>query len=119
MSAAVKVYDLRIQQGVDYAVTFQYQNPDGSIFPFSNFTAKMQIKEGYRSVPYLTLTDTAGITMTPSIGEITVNITGAQTALLPGAPSALVYDLQITSNDNGVKYKVIGGKVFVELAVTD
>lgn len=108
-----------IKQGADYAVTFEYQNKDGSIFPLTDYTAKMQIKQGFNSIPLVTLTDAEddGLVILAGAGSITVEIGNVDTAKLPGAPVSLLYDLYVTS-PNDVKYKVIGGRVLVQLAVT-
>lgn len=109
--------DITVKQGADYAIIFTYKDINGEVVDVTGWSAKMQVKSGYRSVAICTLTDMDTITLGTTSGNVSVLIPGSETAKFPGPPVALLYDIFLTDTQGG-KIKLVKGSVFVELAVT-
>ena len=86
--------DINIEQGVDFSMTAIYK-VNGSVVDITGYTSTFIIsnKKG-SSVELLSLTESAGITITGSLGKVTVDITDAQSVF---GNREMVYDLMIQS----------------------
>lgn len=105
-------YDLVIEQGATWRKVFDYQNPNGTIYPLTGWTGRMQIRRRHASADPL-------VTITPSIdgpaGRVTVALTAVQTAALPMGRS--VYDLELVAPGGDVT-RFIEGSVIVDPETT-
>lgn len=100
-------YNLTMDQGSDWFLSLQYKDGSGNPIDLTGYTAAMQLRQYYESTTAaLTLTTTAGITITPLTGSIDIHATATQTAAVPGGK--YVYDLEIKSAGNIVTRLIQG-----------
>lgn len=111
------VYDIEIQQGADFDITFLYKDEDGVIIDVSGYSARMMIKSGYRSLAVVSLTQSSGITLGGASGTVAIHIPASKTVTLPGPPQTMVYDIFLTDPSGNI-VKLVGGRVNLQLAVT-
>lgn len=100
MSSIVQhpVYDIEILKGADESFSFQYTGDNDVAIPLTNYTAKMEVRDKPGSDLYLSLTSSAGITITAATGTVAVNFTHAQTLAFEFENAE--YDLFIISPAN-------------------
>jgi hypothetical protein len=116
MSAGNK--NLTIDQGADFFITFVYKDSAGVPINLTGFTANMQLRANYDSALAalsLSTNPSGGITITPTLGQISVRATAAQTGAVPALD--YVYDLEITSS-GGIVTRLIQGRAVVTPQVT-
>jgi len=113
---ALSTFAMSAEQGSDFATTITYTNSSGVPVNLSGYTSRMQVRKFAGSaVPFLTLTNASGMTITAGTGVIDVAITAAAMAKLPGG--SYVYDLEIVDSSGEVT-KLLAGKFDVEAEVT-
>lgn len=101
-------YTLNIEAGATFTRAFEYTNADGTVYPLTGYTAKLQIRE----TPEASL---AALSVTPSInvatGTITVTLTAAQTStlLLP----KYVYAMELAGPGGEPVIRLVEGSVKV------
>lgn len=105
-------HDFSVDQGATFSRVVAYQNPDGSVFPLTGYTARMQVRQRHGSAsPLLTLTPAVN----GAAGTVTITMTAAETAALP--PGRCVYDLELVAPDTSVT-RLIEGALLVDAEVT-
>lgn len=109
--------ELVIQQGTDFSHIISLKNSDGSIFPLTGYSARMQIRPYASSATVLE-------DMTSGNGKITINGAAGQLTLVLSniVTSAYtwrsgVYDVEIISSGNVVT-RVMEGNIALSLEVT-
>lgn len=111
-------YDFTIYPGATFERTIRYKDSAGNAITTID-GAQMQIKaaatDAYADA-LLVLTDSSGITIDASEGELAVVITDEQTATL--AAGVAVYDLFVSLSD-GSKRCLISGDVTIRQEVTE
>jgi hypothetical protein len=114
-------FDLNIDQGTDFEVTFAYcagvvgdPTAVGPPFDVTGWTALLQLRTAPGSLVVLSLTDSAGITVGTTDGTFAVAMTAAQTALLT---QDCEYDLLATT-PAGKPIRIVEGDVIVDLAIS-
>jgi len=113
---ALSTYDMSGEQGSDYATTITYTNDAGNAVNLTGYTSRMQVRKFAGSAtPFLTFTNTSGMTITGASGVIDVAITAAALSTIP--PGSYVYDLEIISGAGAVT-KLLGGDFEVSAEVT-
>lgn len=94
-------YNMTVDVGADFAITFAYKDTDGNAIDLTGYTAAMQVRTTPDAATALvSLTTGSGITITGATGTILVNMSAAQTGALTSTTQAgtpYVYDLEITS----------------------
>lgn len=115
--ARAAVVDLVFQQGTDFSHIVGLTNSDGSIFPLTGYTARMQVREfAYSSTILLELSTANGkIEINGPAGQLVLEIPNTETAAFTWRSG--VYDLEITSSLNIVT-RVMEGNATVSLEVT-
>lgn len=110
------IYNITCEQGSTFTRTFTIQQADGTIYDLSGFSARMQIRRDYdaTAVIFSASTGNGHITIDVPFGEITVDISAAETATITRDG---VYDLEIYDAD-GIVYKVVKGKFVLAKEVT-
>lgn len=110
------IYNISCEQGSTFARTFTIQNPDGTVYDLTGYSARMQIRKDFDSPTtiFVASTATGHITMSQMFGEISVDISAAETATITKDG---VYDLEIY-NGEGVVYKVVKGRFTLDKEVT-
>jgi hypothetical protein len=114
------VYNVEINQGADWFLNVNYDNPNGTPVNITNYTAALQL----RSLPssptaVLTLTTAnGGIAITGATGLVAIHATNTQTGNID--EGIYVYDLEITSpaTPTPVITRLIQGQAFVSAQVT-
>lgn len=117
---SVNVYNFDLTQSLKQGETFQtairYKNKEtGNPYNLTGYTARMALKRYFADETALfeLTTENGRITITPTEGLITLNISASDTALLSGV---YIYDLEIV---NGAYVKrLIQGKITIDLEVT-
>jgi hypothetical protein len=110
------VYNLNIDQGATFERVITVKNPDESLYDFTDYTARMHIREEIDSDDFQVAltTENGGLTLGGALGTITLYLS-------PTATSALddegVYDLEIIA-PNGKIYRLLKGRVRVDTEVT-
>ena len=110
------IYNITCEQGSTFTRSFTIQQPDGTVYDLTGFSARMQIRRDFDSTtPMFTASTQSGhITMSVLFGEINVDISAAETAQITRDG---VYDLEIYDQD-GVVYKVVKGRFVLAKEVT-
>ncbi len=101
------IYNSTIDIGASWSVVFAYKDTNGTAINLTGYTAAMQV----RTVPdattaLISLTNGAGITITPETGLVQVDITAAQSSTLTSATQAgtpYVYDLELTAGSSVIR----------------
>lgn len=107
-----KYESLNIDAGATFALGFDVQNDDGSIFDLTGYSAQLQIRETPTSA---TAVVTISGTVTPSTGHIATTIPAASTSLL--VKDSYVYAVELTASGGEPVYRIAEGKVFVSAEV--
>lgn len=113
------VYNVEIDQGADWFLNVNYDNPDGTPVNLTGYSARMQL----RSLPsdttaVLTLTTVggAGITITALTGLVALHATADQTRVID--EGTYYYDLEITDDFTDIVTRLIQGQAVVSAEVT-
>lgn len=114
------VYNVEIDQGADWFLNVNYDNPDGTPVNITSYTAALQL----RSLPssptaVLTLTTAnGGIAITGSTGLVAIHATATQTREID--EGTYYYDLEITSpaTPTAVVTRLVQGQAVVSAEVT-
>jgi hypothetical protein len=113
-------YNVEIDQGADWFLNVNYDNPDGSAVNITNYTAALQVRSLPSSeVAVLTLTTAnAGITITGATGLVAIHATATQTRAID--EGSYYYDLEITSpaTPTAVVTRLVQGQALVSAEVT-
>ena len=114
------VYNVEIDQGADWFLDVNYDNPNGTPVNITSYTAALQL----RSLPedptaVLTLTTAnGGIAITGASGLVAIHATATQTRAID--EGTYYYDLEITSpaTPTAVVTRLIQGQAVVSPEVT-
>lgn len=107
-----------IEQGATLSFGFQVLDSSGEPRDLTGYTAAMQVRASHSAAtPLLSLSSSAGITINPSEGRVSVKASPTQTASLP-APAALVYDIEGTKQSEGLVERWVEGVARVMPEVT-
>ena len=114
------VYNVEIDQGADWFLNVNYDNPNGTPVNITSYTAALQL----RSLPssataVLTLTTAnGGITITGASGLVAIHATATQTREID--EGVYYYDLEITSpaTPTAVVTRLVQGQAVVSAEVT-
>lgn len=103
-------YDLELEAGASYSVTFLYRQPDGvTVIPLTGYTALAQI----RTSPYDTATEPL-VEVVPDItaltGEVVVALTAEQTR---AAVNGAAWALELTHSGGEPVVRLAHGRVKV------
>lgn len=115
-------YNIICEQGTTFTRILDIERPDPDdstqYIPYNltGHTARMQVRRTIESTtPMLTLTtENGGISISGTIGRITINASATQTAALT---SSGVYDIEIISSSGAVS-RVVQGNFNLSLEVT-
>ena len=109
-------YNTVIDQGADWFINFQYEQPDGTPVNLTGYTAALQVRTSpLAKTAVLTLDTNAGLTITANTGTIAAHATAAQTAVITNGKYS--YDLEITSNV-GIVTRLVQGTIEVSPQTT-
>ena len=110
------IYNITCEQGSTFSRTFTIQNPDGTVYDLTGFSARMQIRRDYDATTTMFVASSTNghISISPLFGEITVDISASETATITRDG---VYDLEIFDAD-GLVYKVVKGRFTLDREVT-
>lgn len=109
-------YNALIEQGADWELIFEWQNPNGTPIDVTGYTAELQIRTSpLAKTAVLTLTSASGITITPLLGKFTVRATAIQTSAITNGTYS--YDMEITS-PGGYVTRLVQGTATVSPQVT-
>jgi hypothetical protein len=117
MSDLIPKDNFTIKQGSKRTWTWKLTDNNGDPFDFSNYSAKMEIRDKPGGTLYLSLTSTpaAGLTINALAGEIVPLITGAQAALFNFDKAE--YDCFVT-NGSGEPTCLVEGVVTLKKRIT-
>lgn len=113
------LYNVVIDQGADWFLNVEYDNPNGTAVNLTNYTAALQLRSlPTDTVAVLTLTTGAGITITGATGLVAIHATATQTRAID--EGIYYYDLEITSpaTPTAVVTRLIQGQAEVSAEVT-
>jgi hypothetical protein len=112
--AAVYVNNLVVNSGADFSQSFTLEGSDtNSAFNLTGYTVEAQMRKWAGSTTSTSFT--ASIEAAPTMGQILLSLTSAQTTNLK--PGRYVYDVVI-ADEYEVKTRVIEGMVLVTEGVT-
>ena len=110
-------YNVVIDQGADWFLNVTYDNPNGTPVNLTGYTAALQLRSlPTDTVAVLTLTTSAGITITPLTGLVAIHATATQTRAID--EGIYYYDLEITQTSTGIVTRLIQGQADVSPEVT-
>jgi hypothetical protein len=99
-------YGLEIEAGATFSLEFEYKNEDGTLFDFTGWTSKAQIRQTPSSSSFLEVT--TAINAATSV--ITISLTATQTSTLTFP--AYVWAMELSKND-GTVIRLVEGAVRV------
>lgn len=109
--------ELVIQQGTDFSHVVSVKNSDGTVFPLTGYTAKMQVRPYASSASVLVELSTSNgkISVDGTAGQLTLTLTNVDTSAYTWRSG--VYDLEITSSGNVVT-RIMEGNITLSPEVT-
>ena len=108
------ISNIYIDAGADYTTTVTVSDSSGSALDLTGYTAAAQIRKTYESSA-ATVSFTAAFVSPRTTGQITLTLTGAQTAAIDSG--RYVYDVLITSGA-GALTRVVEGITTINPRVT-
>ncbi len=112
-------YNVTIDQGANWFLNINYDNPDGTPINLAGYSAALQM----RSLPetptaVLSLSSSAGggITITAATGLVAITATATQTRAID--EGTYYYDCEITDTFTGVVTRLVQGQAVVTPEVT-
>ena len=108
------ISNIFIDCGADYTTTVSVTDSSGAALDLTGYTAAAQIRKTYESSS-ATVSFTAAFVSPRTTGQITISLTGTQTAAV--SAGRYVYDVLITS-DASEKTRVVEGIVTFNPRVT-
>lgn len=112
-------YNVEIDQGADWFLNVNYDNPDGTPVNLAGYSGALQLRSyPDASTAVLSLTSSAGggITITAVSGLVAIHATAAQTRAID--EGTYYYDLEITDTFTGIVTRLIQGQAVVSAEVT-
>lgn len=109
-------HNFYIDQGAHFERLIEVNNPDGTPFNFTDYTAAMQIRLEVESETYVVNLTNAngGIVLGGNQGTLTIIMPAATTRTITRDG---VYDIEITDN-TGKSYRLLKGKIRLSEEVT-
>jgi hypothetical protein len=109
-------YNVTIDQGANWDLNVEYDNPNGTPVNLTSYTAALQIRSLPESATaVLSLSTGSGITITGATGLVAISATATQTRAID--EGTYYYDLEITS-PAGVVTRLVQGQAVVTPEVT-
>jgi hypothetical protein len=100
-------YGLEIEAGATFSLEFEYRNDDGTLFDFTGWTAKAQIRQTPSSASALEITTA----INAGTSVITISLTANQTATLTFVN--YVWAMELTQTVGGRVIRLVEGGVTV------
>ena len=116
-------YDVTINQGASFELPVTVKKLDGTAFDLTGYLGRGQIRKYHRSVDII-ISFTVTITAPPTNGQLTVALTPAQTATIPGGEiatddrSTYCYDIEIYKAGDSVVLRILEGNAYISPEVT-
>tara|TARA_Y100000310_G_C20629232_1_gene787651 strand:- start:519 stop:860 length:342 start_codon:yes stop_codon:yes gene_type:complete len=104
------IANLIVDQGATFTSTITVYNTDDTLFNLTGYTGASQIRKSYSSSS-ASATFTVAFATDRTLGQLTVSLTAAQTALLD--EGRYVYDVEVTKTSDSTVTRVIQGIVTV------
>lgn len=101
-----------IDQGTDFSTIINLTNADGTPRDLTGASVASQIRRGFESTSFVSFNATVHNNLG---GQIKLNLTNAQTALMKAG--RYVYDVELT-NSSGEKSKPLKGLIIIDPEVT-
>jgi len=109
-------YNVTIDQGANWDLNVEYDNPNGTPVNLTGYTAALQLRSLPESATaVLSLSTGSGITITGATGLVAISATATQTRAID--EGTYYYDLEITS-PAGVVTRLVQGQAVVTPEVT-
>lgn len=110
-------YNIICDQGSTFQRVIEIQDTDGTVYPLTGYTARMQIRrEIDASATLLELsTSNSRIVIYPSLGTIELKLSASETSAMARGG---YYDLEIVKTSTGEVQKVLRGEFRLEKEVT-
>ena len=112
-------YNVVIDQGADWFLNVNYDNPNGTPVNLSGYSGALQLRSfPDASTAVLSLTSAAGqgITITGNTGLVAIHATATQTRAID--EGTYYYDLEITDTFTGIVTRLVQGQAVVSAEVT-
>jgi hypothetical protein len=100
-------YGLEIEAGATFSLEFEYKNDDGTLFDFTGWTAKAQIRQTPSSASAVEITTA----INSGTSVITISLTAIQTATLT-LPN-YVWAMELTQTSTSKVVRLVEGGVTV------
>lgn len=110
-------YNMVCDQGSTFERIIEIKDTDGTVFPLTGYTARMQIRRDIDATSTLMELTTANgrLSVSGSLGAITITLTPQLTSTLTRSG---VYDIEIVKTSTGEVHKVLRGEFRLEKEVT-
>jgi carbohydrate-binding DOMON domain-containing protein len=100
-------YGLEIEAGATFSLEFEYRNDDGTLFDFTGWTSKAQIRQTPSSSTALEITTA----INAGTSVITISLTANQTATLTS--TNYVWAMELTQTATSKVVRLVEGGVVV------
>lgn len=112
---AVPVVNLVIEQGSDFARTFNLKKSDGSPLDLSSYNFSVKMRKWSGSAGFISFATTYNAN--PTLGNLTISLTNSQTGIITSG--RYNYDVIVTNTSaSNTKTKVITGQITVNSTVS-
>lgn len=109
---ALPAVNITIEKGTDFENSFTINNPDGSVFNLSGYSAVAKIKK----YPTSSVSTPFSVSIVSGSGNIRISMASSITSQLSEGRN--YYDIVIVSTGYGTKTKVIEGSALVTPSVS-
>jgi hypothetical protein len=112
-------YNVTIDQGANWFLNINYDNPNGTPINLAGYSAALQIRslpETPTAVLSLSTSAGGGITITAATGLVAITATATQTRAID--EGTYYYDCEITDTFTGVVTRLVQGQAVVTPEVT-
>jgi hypothetical protein len=112
-------YNVEIDQGADWFLNVNYDNPNGTPVNLAGYSAALQLRsypDASTAVLSLTSSIGGGIVITAATGVVAIHATATQTRAID--EGTYYYDLEITDTFTGIVTRLIQGQAVVSAEVT-
>ena len=105
--------NISIDQGSDFTSIVTVEGSDGIAFNLTGYTARGQIRKSYASTTAVNFTAAVS---SPSLGQIQLNLTAAQTRSMKAG--RYLYDIEVVQTSTSKVIRVVEGQVEINPSIT-
>ena len=103
-------YNITVNQGVDFQLTFEVTDEDGDPIDYSAYTGVAEFRKSYLS------TNSVSFSVSIDLNEVTISLAGSDTANV--APGKYEYDVLVRDATNANSEKIMEGIMVLDPTIS-